>query len=238
MILGRYCLDGTPYEEVNPEGKKRVFELEVCIIQHPRRYPIYKVESQTVALCESKDEAEVIMKEIIDSGEYLLNDIYCFYIYERLLSVRFYRSECMSCWLYGANGQLIDKRTFPTYLALNGFEGRSEDEVRFKFGDFAELYASDEVELVYVLAPPQGKEHYAKKSEEYGKPYYGDISDDSYIVINGPSYLYHMHIDALQLFKPHFPIPKSVIAKYQKIWEGYLQDRVECYGPNPTIYQI
>ena len=89
-----------------------------------------------------------------------------------------------------------------------------------------------EIKIVKML------EEQIKKAIEEGKPYCGDISDDSYIVIDGPGYQWHMHVDALGLFKPHFPIPKNIMRKYEKIWEGYLEDRRKCYGDNPTEGQI
>ena len=40
-----------------------------------------------------------------------------------------------------------------------------------------------------------------------------DDSDDSYTVIDGPSYDYHDHPDALCVFAPRFPIPPEVEQK-------------------------
>ena len=141
--------------------------------------------------------------------------------------------------LYDGEGVMIDKRTFPSFWPEGRFTGRSEDEIRFKFGDLVELNSGDTVRLVYVLASPRGKEWYIRKTEEHGGPYYGDISDDTYITIDGPSYMgCHDHIDALALFKPHFNIGPKVMRKFEKIWEGYLEDRRECYGDDPLPCQI
>ena len=129
MIIGRYYADGSPVEEVNLRDKGRMFELEVCVIKHPRRYPEYNVDYGSLAFCETKESAEEMMN-----------------IYERVLGVRFDRSEYMACWLYNEAGQEIDKRLFPSYYSEDGFEGRSADEVRFKFGDIAELYDGDTVQ--------------------------------------------------------------------------------------------
>ena len=239
MIIGRYDEDGKPVEAVDLSNKKRVFELEACVVQHPRRYPEYKVDHSSLAFCESKETAEKIMRDVLHSESDWLKDIYCFYIYERVLDVIYERHEYMSCWLYDGEGVMIDKRTFPSYWPEGRFTGRSEDEIRFKFGDLVELYSGDTVRLVYVLASPRGKEWYIRKTEEHGGPYYGDISDDTYITIDGPSYMgYHEHIDALALFKPHFNIGPKVMRKFEKIWEGYLEDRRECYGDDPLPCQI
>lgn len=239
MIIGCYNNDGSPAEEVNLQDKGRFFELEVCAVRHPRRYPEYNIDYQSLAFCSSKESAENTMNKILESGDDWLKDIYCWFVYERCLDVPYERTEYMKCWLYDETGQMIDKRLFPSYWSEDGFEGRGPDEVRFKFGDLAELYDGNTVSLVWVLAPPQKREWYIKKTIEHGEPYRGDISDDSYIVIDKPFYTGgHMHIDALALFKPHFAIPKNVMRKFDKIWEGYLEDRRECYGDNPTEGQI
>ena len=217
MIIGSYYADGSPVEEVNLRDKGRMFELEACIIKHPRRYPRYSVDYCSLAFCEN-----------------------CFYIYERVLGVRFDRSEYMACWLYNEAGQEIDRRLFPSYYSEDGFEGRNANEVRFKFGDIAELYDGDTVSLVHVLAPPREKEFYIRRTEEDGVPYRGDISDDTYIILKDYPHYFggHMHVDALSLFKPHFEIPKSAKNRLDKIWEGYQEDRRECYGDNPNDCQI
>lgn len=213
MIIRRFSNDENPVEEVDLSNKGRMFELEVCIVKHPHRYPKYQVDYCSLAFCQSKDSAEKIMRDVLQSKSEWIKDIYCFNLYERVLDVMFDRSEYMSCWLYDINGTMIDKRTFPSYWSEGRFVGRSEDEIRFKFGDLVE--------------------------EENGEPYSGDISDDTYIVIDGPAYMgHHMHVDVLSLFKPHFSIPQKVVRKFEKIWEGYLEDRRECYGDNPTIHQI
>ena len=240
MIIGRYYADGSPMEEDNLHDKGRMFELEVCIIIHPRRYPEYNVDYCSLAFCESKESAEEIMRGFLHEGVDWRKDLYCFYIYERVLGVRFNRSEYMACWLYNADGQEIDKRLFPSYYTEDGFEGRSGEEVRFKFGDIVELYDGDTVSLVHVLAPPRGKEFYIRKTEEYGSPYRGDISDDTYIVLKDCPHYFggHLHVDALSLFKPHFAIPQSARKRLDTIWAGYQEDRKECYGDNPEDCQI
>ncbi len=232
MIIGTYYDDGTPVESIDLTGKPRMFELEIVTIKHPRRYPKFDVEHESLSFCSTRESAEQFMKAFIESKNQFHEDIYCFYIYERVLDVVYCRDEYMSCWLYGPDGQMIDKRTFPSYWGEDGFIGRSKDEIRFEWGGMAELYTGNSVQLVFVLAPPRGKEHYIKKSEEHGEPYCGDISDDTYIIIDGPSYLYHDHVDALTLFRPRFPISKNLKRKYEKMWEGYLEDRRECYGDN------
>ena len=98
MIIGRYYADGSPLEEVNLQDKGRLFELEVCIIIHPRRYPEYNVDYCSLAFCETKESAEEIMKEFLQEGED-----------RKKISIAFiYTSECwaldsaeVNIWLVG-----------------------------------------------------------------------------------------------------------------------------------------
>ena len=235
MIIGCYNDDGTPIEQVDLSERGRVYELEVCIVKHPRRYPEYKVDYSSLAFCSSKESAEQIKDEILQSGGNWLNDIYCWYIYERVLDVNYDRSEYMACWLYHEKGVMIDKRLFQSYWSEDGFIGRSEDEIRFKFGDLVELYDGHTVRLAYVLASPRKKEWYIQKTEENGEPYVGDISDDTYTIIvkvgKGQFIDYmanHEHVDALSLFRPHFLIPKNISKYWKTFWELYEKDRREC----------
>jgi hypothetical protein len=143
----------------------------------------------------------------------------------------------MSCWVYDCDGKLTNKRTFPTFWSEGKFDGRTEEEVKFKWGDLVEWCDGQTVSLAFVLAPPHLKEYYTKKSEELGRSYYGDDSDDTYLVIDDSYCVYddndpcsgfaHSHVDALHLYHPHFCIPNSIVAKYQRIWERYLKDLEE-----------
>ncbi|MBP5297610.1 MAG: MBL fold metallo-hydrolase, partial [Lachnospiraceae bacterium] len=86
------------------------------------------------------------------------------------------------------------------------------------------------IELVYVVATPPGKSHYERISKEHGEPYFGDDSDDSYIVVDGPSYDCHNHIDALHLYTPHFKIPKHILRNYPDRIEMVSGDYKLCDG--------
>ena len=245
MIIGCYNEDGKLVEKVDLASKGRMFELEVCIVKHPRRYPEYTVEHHSLAFCASKESAEAIIRGALQSEEEWLKDIYCFYIYERALDVVACRSEYCSCWLYSERGELIDQRLFPSCWSEEGFVGRSDEEIRFKFGDLVEVYDGDSVRLAYVLASPRCKEWYRQKAEEKGKPYLGDVSDDTYVIIErvgrGQYVDYmtnHNHADALSLFQPRYHIPKNIQKYYDTFWSLYEEDRRMCYGDNPDPCQI
>ena len=228
MKIGCITSDGKSVEQVDLSVvKETVYELEIVVVNHPRHYPKYKVSPQTIAFADTQKEAEELIQDALESKKWKTEDIFCFYIYERPIDYEYGWSECMSSWAYSNEGHLLDKRLFPTFWSEGKFDGRSEEEVRFKWGDLVECLWGTSVELVYVLASPPGKEHYIRISNEQGKPYFGDDSDDSYVVIDGPGYQYHSHVDALSLFTPHYNIPKSIQQKYLKIWEGYLKDLEE-----------
>ena len=139
MIIGTFYLDGTTPEPVDISTKGRFFEVEACIVRHPRRYPTYKVDYCSLAFCETFEVAEKVMKEILASGQIITKDLYCLYIYERVFDVAYDRNEYSKCWLYDDKGKMIDKRLFPSYWSEDGFVGRSEDEIRFKWGKSLKL---------------------------------------------------------------------------------------------------
>ena len=238
MKIGCFSSDGVSVEQVDLTViKETVFEIEVVEILHPRRYPNYRVSSRTIGLSSTQNRAELLIRDAIVSNKWRREDIYSFIIYERPIDFEFCHHEYMSCWVYNSDGQMIDKRTFPTFWAEGKFDGRTKEEIKFKWGDLVEWCNGQTVSLAYVLAPPHLKEYYVKKSEELGMPYYGDDSDDTYLVIDDTYCVYdandpcsgfaHNHVDSLHLFRPHFNIPQSVMAKYQKIWERYLKDLEE-----------
>jgi len=107
MIIGCYHGDGTPVEEVDLRDKGRMFELEVCTVKHPRRQRYtYDVDHESIAFCASKESAEQMIHDILLSEEDGLKDIYCWYLYERVLDVKYDRNEYMSCWLYDKSGEM------------------------------------------------------------------------------------------------------------------------------------
>ena len=118
------------------------------------------------------------MLEAINSGKWKKDDIFCFNIYQRPVDFEYSWGDYMASWLYSQDGILLDKRLFPTFWAERGFDGRSADEVRFKYGDLVECRFGGTIELVYVVATPPDKSHYERISKEHGEPYFGDDSDE------------------------------------------------------------
>ena len=238
MKIGCFSGDGVSVEQIDLSAiKETVFEIEVVEVLHPRRYPKYKVSSRTIGFSSTQHRAEQLIRDVIVSNKWRREDIYSFIIYERPIDFEFCHHEYMSCWVYDSDGQMIDKRTFPTFWSEGKFDGRTEEEVKFKWGDLVEWCDGQTVSLAFVLASPHLKEYYVKKSEELGRSYCGDDSDDTYLVIDDSYCVYddnapcsgfaHDHADALHIYPPHFIIPKNIMAKYQRIWERYLKDLEE-----------
>ena len=238
MKIGCFSGDGVSVEQIDLSAiKETVFEIEVVEVLHPRRYPKYKVSSRTIGFSSTQHRAEQLIRDVIVSNQWRREDIYSFIIYERPIDFEFCHHEYMSCWVYDSDGQMIDKRTFPTFWSEGKFDGRTEEEIKFKWGDLVEWCDGQTVSLAFVLASPHLKEYYVKKSEELGRSYCGDDSDDTYLVIDDSYCVYddndpcsgfaHDHADALHIYPPHFIIPKNIMAKYQRIWERYLKDLEE-----------
>ncbi len=125
-------------------------------------------------------------------------------------------------WLYDNNGDLLD------YTITHGYLGKAEDDTffgrpksrqRFKVGDIVEVVTGKGVHLAvlnYQIPDVEWCwERYSKRDDEYGFFYHLDFSDDSAVVVDGPSYYYHDHVGALQLLKPRFPIPADIMAEMQ-----------------------
>lgn len=122
-------------------------------------------------------------------------------------------------WLYGNTGELLD------YTITHGFLGNPEDDtffgrpksrLRFEVGDIVEVVTAKDVHLAVLNYQIPDVEwcwkRYTKRDDELGFFYHMDFSDDSAVVIDGPSYYCHDHIGALQLLKPRFPIPEDILA--------------------------
>ena len=238
MKIGCFSSDGVSIGQVDLTAiKETVFEIEVVEVLHPRRYPKYKVSSRTIGFSSTQNRAEQLIRDAIVSNKWRREDIYSFIIYERPIDFEFCHHEYMSCWVYDSDGYMIDKRTFPTFWSEGKFDGRTEEEVKFKWGNLVEWCDGQTVSLAFVLASPHLKKYYVNKSEELGRSYYGDDSDDTYLVIDDSYCVYddndpcsgfaHDHADALHIYRPHFIIPNNIMAKYQRIWERYLKDLEE-----------
>ncbi len=143
-------------------------------------------------------------------------DIYCSWI-TQLPCDTAANGEIGAEWLYDQNGELVD------YSITQGFFGKAEDfaffgrpknRQRFKEGDIVEVVNRKGIRLAVLVNTIPDVERcwniYKNCQEKDSIPYFLDFSDDSATVIDGPNYVYHDHVGALQLMKPRFPIPEDI----------------------------
>ena len=149
-------------------------------------------------------------------------NVYAFYIREVPVDVPAPGVQCLSERVYGPDGQLIDFRDFSSVDEAPGvFEGRTPERIRFKQGDIVEVLGMDEVELAYVANGPVSREEAARINSKAIITL--DVTDDTYMVFLGPDYSYHRHIDALNVFAPHFKVPGPMIKRIEKYKECWIR---------------
>ena len=125
--------------------------------------------------------------------------------------------ETGASWLFDKDGELIDYSTTHSYplreVPEAFFYGRPADRQRFKEGDIVEsLVYDDKVSLAVVSGLPADPQWCwdlrNRCKDKLG--YILDYSDDSGVVIDGPSYSYHDHQSPLCWMRPRFPIPEEI----------------------------
>lgn len=118
-----------------------------------------------------------------------------------------------SSWLFNSDGQMIDFAPTHSYRLREVpeafFYGRPDSRQRFKVGEIVECVGKDDVALCVVASLSPSVE-WCWKYKEKGKGYILDFSDDSTLVLEGPSYRYHNHVSPLYLMKPRFSIPDNL----------------------------
>ena len=193
-----------------------VFQVIQVSYKHPRRYPRFQIESTRLLLASTLQQATDFLQEYIKTPAHT-EDVYVFFIRELPVDVPASGHECLSERVYGPAGELIDSRSFSTVWEKPGiFEGRGQEEIRFKPGDIVEVMKLNEVELAFVAGTPTSREEAARiNSKGLIKL---DVTDDTYTVFLGPDYTSHRHIDALNVFPPRFKIPDRTRRKIENAW--------------------
>ena len=126
-------------------------------------------------------------------------------------------------WLFDKDGQLIDYTLTHFYGDdINSyFFGCPEKRQRFEVGDIVEVLAGNGVHLAVIhhkmLTIQKCYQRYKRYQKDGCIGPFLDSTDESLIVIDGPSYFCHDHVSPLQLMKPRFPIPPDLEA-YMKTW--------------------
>ncbi|MBP5740763.1 MAG: hypothetical protein J6W59_03310 [Bacteroidales bacterium] len=199
-----------------------VFQLLKVDYQHPRRYPRFSVYCPTpLFIASSLDLAEAYLRNYVSDFRNQV-DVYAFYLRELPVDVPAAGYECISERVYSPDGLLIDRRMFSSVREIPGvFEGRDPEEIRFKPGDIVEVLDSDEVHLAFVAGVPTSREE-AKRINGDGIIQL-DVTDDTYMVFDGPGYCFHQHIDALRVFAPRFKIPGPIRRSIEKSSQTWLR---------------
>lgn len=173
-------------------------------------YPIFELSHHSRCFFKSFKDAEIYVKGNREN-------VYCSWITQFQLGKSWDYWNCGDRWLYDQNGELLDYSVSSVCDDDNrAFLGRSNERQRFKVGDIVEVIDAKRVRLAILNHAIPGIEDcwriYCKHKEVHGFYYPLDASDDSAVVIDGPSYYEHDHVDALDLLKPRFPIPDDIKA--------------------------
>ena len=155
----------------------------------------------------------------------------------------------LSCRAYDSNGKLVeqtrcsgmwDEKPDEKY---SKFRGRPANNVRFKKGDIVEVSdGRDEVQLAVIVSIPvdiewswnyrirciEGMKKDCPEEEltdtVIEKYFRHDMGDDCYIVIDGPGYYYHSHINSIYVFKPLFPIRSHIRHRFERYYNSLLEE--------------
>lgn len=194
-----------------------IYQLTQAIMDNDIKvpYPMFDLYNQEERLFLSFDDAVSYIREN------KRDDVYCNWISQIPVGGR--RQEHGAKWLLDENGNIIDYSTTYSFGESKEahFYGRSADRQRFKRGDIIEVVSGDKVRLAVLNSDVPDIEHCWRiynrcidRSIGDGHiPYFLDYSDDSEVVIDGPSYYFHDHVSPLVLLKPRFPIPDDIREK-------------------------
>lgn len=168
-------------------------------------YPRFELSHEELLYFRSLADAEKYMRSHT-------SNVYCNWVTQMPYGDKGTYSNHGAEWLYDSEGNLLDytiTRGFGNSIDTHFF-GRPAHRQRFKVGDIVEVVNAKYVRLAVLNHPvPSIKccwQIYNKDSEFYCL----DFSDDSAVVIDGPSYYDHDHVSSLQLLKPRYPIPDDI----------------------------
>lgn len=225
-----------------------IYQLTQAIMDNDIKvpYPMFDLYNREERLFLSFDDALTYIRE--NKRE----NTYCNWISQILVGER--QQEHGAVWLLDEGGNIIDYTT--TYSFGEGeeahFYGRPIERQRFKRGDIVEVVSGDKVRLAVLNSDVPDIEHcwgiynrcIDRSIGDGHIPYILDYSDDSEVVIDGPSYCFHDHVSPLVLLEPRFPIPED-IREEMKTWveraqkenetryeyqNTYRGERNRCYG--------
>lgn len=144
------------------------------------------------------------------------SDVYCNMLEQICVGKLIEPDNIGAAWLFDSQGNLLDYSTtcgLGHEIPDSGFFGRPEHRIHFKKGDIVEVIDNDSVQLAVLCGEVPSIEHcwdVYQRSLKREAPYFLDYSDDTAVILDGPSYRYHDHVSPLRLMKPHFPIPEEI----------------------------
>ena len=219
---------------------KHIFIVSVVLYQdYRRRYPTFEARECVCGYSNSLKNAEKLMHDEIFRDD--TEPVYCFYIREKRLDCNLHHTPGngrLSERVYDAKGNLLDKRLFSWE---EEYEGRDPEDIRFDCGDIVEAYDSKNrsVSLGFIMEQPPTKEEIRKQNahdsslkEPPSGEHYHDASDDCYMFMTDDSGN-HEHLDALYVFKPHFPIPKPTLERIKRQYRRYLEKYADNFFHKP-----
>lgn len=191
-----------------------IYRVTQAIFDNDLKYPYPKFELEYPRVCYFKSfpKAEKFVKGNV-------KNVYCSWITQIPCGITSEYGGEGAEWLYDQNGELVDYTiTYGQFGKPEDFTffGRPKSRQRFEVGDIVEVVGVKSVHLAVLNHPIPDVDwcwkRYIKRDNELGFFYHLDFSDDSAVVLEGPSYYHHSHIGALQLMKPRFPIPEDILA--------------------------
>lgn len=199
--------------------------MHADVMKHP--YPRFELSHEEILYFRSLADAEKYMRSHT-------SNVYCNWVKQMPFGDKgenAYSNQGAE-WLYGWDGNMLDytiTRGFGTPTDTCFF-GRPSYCQRFKVGDVVEVVDAKYVRLAVLNHPVPSVGRcwgtYNKfKSSRF--PYCLDLSDDSAVVIDGPSYYDHDHVSSLHLLEPRYPIPEDIKAD-MLTWNERCEKEEEC----------
>ena len=180
-------------------------------------YPDYPVKNLKVGSALELKGAERVVREVAQdpTGQFNLHSL-------RVLEIPLgkYAPEWSprSEYLYSREGKLLDRRTIPAEVGL--FEGRTEEDLRFKKGDLCEVLDGERIYLGFVVEVPPTVEDASQHNARSSFPM--DSTDDCYGVQTDAHYYSLTYVDSLKIFKPQYKISPRTESRLRNAYQDHL----------------
>lgn len=190
------------------------------------------------------DYIEVLSSIELEKG---VCDIYCYKL--RQIPNGYGYNVHMTQMLFDDVGNVVDSTSvfhqmvpekYDDIDTRKTFYGRPQSAKKFKKGDIVEVMLNNKVVLGVVAEEIPGIDHmygmYEKQvsvSDGTGEVFYPyDETDETMMIIFGPSYETHMHVSPMDVMKPMFDIPEKLRLKMEKWIEKADKEEKEKYAKN------